>query len=208
MHRGAPPWLMAEFLKLGNDKGPTAARGRAAHLTWMANALRLSLHVSHPLVAPFKQTPRGHIPKQAFPFELRFLVHFENLVMSENCFVSHAAADSLLVAFGVVRWAHLQRSRLLGESPGSFMFECLRGKSCGGAAFLWTLCKRSVTGRDVAGTIVKGPNKKKKFGFAPYLLKAWCPFPGDPTSATSWAANPQLYVQAEKSRRKLLQLPP
>ena len=127
---------MAEFMKSASERGPTAARGCYDHLLWMGKLLRVNLRVTHPLVEPFRRTPKGHKPTQARVVSVHMLAHMEKLVMSENVFVSHAAAELLLVAYGAVRWAHLQRSVLVGEAELSFTFKCVRGKSFNGAAFV------------------------------------------------------------------------
>ncbi len=202
-----PPWLIGSFLKISSSTGPTAARGMAAHLDWMARLLGLDLNLKHPLVNPMTVQPRSHVPSQAIPLEARMVVHLELIAKQGNQFLCHAAADSILMTFGVVRWAHIQRSRLVGQTNANFTFLCVKGKTWG-KPFLWTLGVSTFTGIGAAAAVVKTLRSSPDEHSRPFLLRAWGPCARDPTTASKWLPRQLTFAQASAARRKLLQLHP
>lgn len=147
------PHIMAMFLHLRSQGGPTAAAGARAALGWTANRLGLNLKLDHDIVAPVGEVSRAHVPAQAEPHELKEVVHLEILVAEANAFVAHVATAALLLTEGTVRLRQYNRSRLLGLCEHVGVAACVANKHSKEGdkyrGYIWLFPRRGITDKDV-----------------------------------------------------------
>eukprot|EP00973_Karenia_brevis_P014417 1963848-Karenia_brevis.AAC.1 len=82
-------------------------------LNFVGRVCRLELQCGHPLVQPFTVPTKGHQVMPKSPVSMAIMAHWEHLAQSNNIFVASVALANLCLLFGVLRFAHLQRSCLL-----------------------------------------------------------------------------------------------
>eukprot|EP00973_Karenia_brevis_P028145 3877613-Karenia_brevis.AAC.1 len=68
------------------------------------------------------------------PVSMVIMAHWEHLSQSTNVFVASVALANLCLLFGVLRFAHLQRSTLLRVCPKVCLLRCSLGKSSVGGS--------------------------------------------------------------------------
>jgi hypothetical protein len=163
-----PPHVLAQWLKNTTARGPTVATGHLARLIWLNKKLGLSIPVDSLLLSPYRTVPRSHAPQQQRPYAVSELVHFETLLLQgDNIFVQQAAAVAVLVAYGALRYAHLQRSQLLGLTESVLVGACTVGKSQSASTgrregFVWTVPRFGIAGTDIGLAVMNlvGPDSK------------------------------------------------
>lgn len=120
---------MGKFLQKVSRGGATAAHSVSAHLTWLCKHLGLELHLQNSLVAPWTQTLNKAEPRQQTPHDIKEAVHLEGLSSSSNPYIAHIAASELLNTKATLRFAHTQRSAIVGETATHIEGYCALGKS-------------------------------------------------------------------------------
>eukprot|EP00971_Amphidinium_carterae_P144776 2868635-Amphidinium_carterae.2 len=73
--------------------------------------------------------PERHSPVQQPPYDLADLAHFEFLVQGSNRLAASIAWTNLVMSYGTLRFAHVQRSSLVSSDANVLHGHCSKGKS-------------------------------------------------------------------------------
>ena len=207
------PVDMASFLRDISAGGPTAALSAFRSLRWFCSKLGVELMLENPLVSPWGQPAVGHKSKGVDPAEIRVVIHWETLLSSPNPYVRQIACGNLLIIFGVLRFAHVQRSYMLKNARHVLVGKCSQGKSKvegSRPGFFWALPKAGVAEKGMGDLIMefldslanKAPNLNS------FLLHDFLPKNADVTEALSFSSNPLQYARFQSATSRLLQCPP
>ena len=121
--------LVALWLRSLRPRGPTAAHGALANLSWLEDRIGLRVWSSSPIVRQQGSIAGGHVPVQAVLLRVRVWVLFEEWLQASSPFIRAVALAWLLCTSGALRFAHLQRSTLLRTSPAGLFLRAARGKA-------------------------------------------------------------------------------
>ena len=133
---GGHPWepsslLVRLWLAERSEKGATTANSSLQGLKWLQDNFAVELHARDPALTRQVKV-QCHEVTPATPLGLRLFVHWEVLTRSENLFVKWIAWIWCALAYGVMRFAHLQRSSFKMQGLGlglGLVFHCVLGKS-------------------------------------------------------------------------------
>ena len=89
----------------------------------------MNLYVDSELVAPWGRPQPGHSVKGSTSVTLKYVVHWETLLDSNNSYIAQIAAACLLLAYATLRFRHVQRSKLTKLTEHILLGECSMGKS-------------------------------------------------------------------------------
>ena len=116
-------WLRS--LKKG---GRTAPRGALASLKRACTLLNVNLELDDKLIKAQTLCANNQMEDRAVPFRLKVWLLLEREAASSNGFVKALSLAWILMIIGVTRFAHLQRSKLIGETDLYLEFEATSGK--------------------------------------------------------------------------------
>ncbi|CAE7335732.1 unnamed protein product, partial [Symbiodinium sp. CCMP2456] len=123
------PAEMAAFLREVALGGPTAAASVYQSMSWLDKRFGVGWPLLHFLVCPYKLVSCEHAAKQAKELEpwefLNLLMLAEELTGPCRILVSFV----LQSAVSCIRFAHVQRSKLIAAHSGWLEYECSMGKS-------------------------------------------------------------------------------
>lgn len=154
----------------------------------------------------------GHEVRGRTPWSLRILMHFEHWVQSDNGYAQWLSATWLTLAFGVMRFAHLQRSKVLEIGEDFILGRASVGKSRRGGVrrpFRWAAPRFSLRGVDLGAVLRRlleaaGPQEADR----ECILLDFGP-PGAPfAKVVSTGCRPMPLGRFHSLSRQLLQLPP
>ncbi len=112
----------------------------------------VNFHVTDLTVARAAMEPSTYAPTPQTPLTLRVLLHWDALARNENTFVAWIACIWLLLVQGVLRFAHVQRSKVMELTRDAIIGRAGLGKSkrCGRRApFWWAAPRYSLSHADV-----------------------------------------------------------
>ena len=138
------------------SKGPTAALGARRSLAQSEGLLGMYFCTDQHRVRAASGVPSWHEERQATPFRLRHLRFLEHLATSDSEAISWIAIGWLLLALGVMRWAHVQRSTLVELTVDSAIFRCGMGKSARNGSrrpFRWSVFRYLQNGFDLGARL-------------------------------------------------------
>ena len=124
----APAELAAFFREVALG-GPTAAASVYQSLSWLDKKFGIGWPLQHFLVCPYKLLSSGHASKQAKELEPWEFLNLVALAEELTGPCRTVAAFVLQSAVSCIRFAHVQRSRLIAVHAGWLEYECSMGKS-------------------------------------------------------------------------------
>ena len=204
---------MASFLKDTASGGPTAALSTCRSLKWICGKIGIDLRMNNPLVMPWGVATMGHKVVQAVPLKIMVVVHWETLLGSPNDYIKMIAIGNLLIIFGVLRFQHVQRSRLLKCCAHVLIGECSQGKAKAEgvrSGYFWTLPKEGIAEKNLGEIVFNflGKLVDKCQDHQDFLLHDFLPKHSDITGASAFSPEPLRYGRFQAATSKLLQCPP
>ena len=146
------PLRVALWIASYKDRGATAPRNLLNTLKWLQTHIGCVFHVTDVEVLRSAAEPSSYAPVQQVPLQARLLLHWDELSRSKNSFVAWIACIWQLLIHGVLRFAHIQRSRIKHLTATAMIGRAALGKARRAgrrAPFWWTAPRTSFTGTDV-----------------------------------------------------------
>ena len=122
------PTHVALWLRSLRDRGPTAPHGAFAMLRWVEKHLGFSAHTDAPQVRAQGVVMASHREVQATPLPVRVWAFLESVAAGGNVFASAISLVWILLLVGVLRFAHVQRSRIVAMTDDMISGLASRGK--------------------------------------------------------------------------------
>jgi hypothetical protein len=119
---------LALWLRSLKKGGRTAPRGALASLKRACTLLGVNLELDDKLIKAQTLCANSQVEDRAVPFSVKIWLLLEKEATSSNGFVKAIALAWILLILGVTRFAHLQRSKLIGETDLYMEFEATSGK--------------------------------------------------------------------------------
>ena len=107
------PFFIQLWLRSLRACGSTVPASALESLKWAESYLGIVFHVKNAQVLKQSHVPGSHELVAATPTSLKIWLHWEELAASANPFVAWIACIRLLILLGVLRFAHVQRSRIV-----------------------------------------------------------------------------------------------
>ena len=114
---------LAHYLGERSTAGETAASGASAGLWRMVKALQLDFPLEEPILRGWSARLITRQPTQQIPIEVAEAAHFQYwLEHSNNPYAILTCTTQWITMVGVIRDAHIQRSRLIRETEHAYFF--------------------------------------------------------------------------------------
>ena len=120
---------VALWLKKLKENGKTAPRGALTALKMVCGLLGLDLALEDKVVRAQTLCARAQEEIPAEPFRVKVWLLFEKELWSDNGFVRALSLAWVLLITGVMRFAHLQRSRYVDTKENVVTFKATSGKA-------------------------------------------------------------------------------
>ena len=142
----------ASYIASTRERGPSVPEQELAAMKWLDKSLGLQWHSTSVLAKKQVKMVLRDPPRQAVPPDVAVMCVLEYHAASTNIYVSLIAAAGCLLAYGSVRMAHAQRSRVTKATSWYVEFLASRGKAKRAGIrrpFTWTSARHAIGGTDL-----------------------------------------------------------
>jgi hypothetical protein len=170
---------VALWLKKLKQNGKTAPRGALTSLKMVCGLLGVNLNLEDKVIRAQTLCARAQDELQAEPFKVKVWLLFEREMWSDNGFVRALSLAWVLLITGVMRFAHLQRSKYIDTNENVIKFKATSGKAkCEGVRkpLMWCAPRLLVDGGDLLGHVTRYLGERgKAFEKADFWLPNFTP---------------------------------